>query len=310
MTARHAPAILNWAGSKARVAKFLCRLNLPEVGTYYEPFLGSGAAYLALASAGLITSSALSDLNTRLVNVFRSVQANPDDVVCGLRLHALLDSDVHFSAVLGRLNAQTTHDVVDGQLASDTIYLLTRSFHSIWYETLDGAISMSRRTQSKPFRPRLQDVVRTSALLRHAAVDRMDFRRALTQVEAGDLVFLDPPYLYGEDRSDQHAYNADRFTASDLRDLITETRRLADCGVHLIFCWGERADALLPDGHWIQIGRDHIWLSDSLVRAVLPPIPISTEDRSSQLAWRATGVIPTLGSDANRRTHRSANLLK
>jgi hypothetical protein len=55
MTIRRAPAILNWAGSKALVAKFLSELDLPQVPTYHEPFLGSGAAYLALASAGVIS---------------------------------------------------------------------------------------------------------------------------------------------------------------------------------------------------------------------------------------------------------------
>jgi DNA adenine methylase len=50
MTNRRASAILNWAGSKACVAKVLAQLDPPRFKTYYEPFLGSGAVFRGLAS--------------------------------------------------------------------------------------------------------------------------------------------------------------------------------------------------------------------------------------------------------------------
>lgn len=265
MTSRRAPAIINWAGSKARVAKVLCELDLPKIGTYHEPFLGSGATFLGLASAGLISRSLLSDVNPWLVNVFRAAHAQPHDVVAGLRMHALLDSDVHFSAVLGRLNSRPIEGAIDSQVASDTIYLLSQSFHSSWYETRDGQISMSRRRGAGAFLARHQDVMRASVLLQDATVDCGDFRIALGRVSAGDLVFLDPPYLYGEDEVDQQSYNANRFGKSDVQFLSTEMWRMVELGAHVICCWGERADSLVPNcGSWTEIGRDYVWLSEGL----------------------------------------------
>jgi len=272
VTTRRAPAIFNWAGSKSRVGKVLCDLDLPPFGTYHEPFLGSGAAFLSLASAGLISKSLLSDINPHLVNVFRAVQVHPNDVVSGLRLHALLDSDVHFSAVLGRLNSRPVGGSVDSQVASDTIYLLSQSFHSAWYETLDGQVSMSRRRDAAPFRARHEDVVRAAALLEAATVSRSDFRTALNSVCPGDLVFMDPPYLYGTDRSDQQAYNAERFTVEELRALSVEMRRLVGIGALVVFCWGERVEAMVPaDGTWLAVGRDHVWLSEGLPAEGMSP---------------------------------------
>ena len=265
MMSRRAPALFNWAGSKARVAKALCGLDLPMFGTYHEPFLGSGAAFLGFASAGLISKSLLSDVNHRLVNVFRATQDQPHDVVAGLRMHALLDSDVHFSAVLGRLNSRPAEDVVDCQVAADTIYLLAQSFHSTWYETRDSQVSMSRRKGAEAFRARHQDVVRAAALLQEATVQCGDFRCTFDRVVAGDLVFLDPPYLYGDDQVDQQSYNVDRFGVGDVEFLAGEMRRVVDLGAHVIFCWGERADALVPDsGSWTEIGRDYVWLSEGI----------------------------------------------
>jgi DNA adenine methylase len=265
MTNRRAPAILNWAGSKVRVARLLCELNLPQFESYHEPFLGSGAAFLGLSSACRISKSFLSDVNPWLVNVFRAVQMIPNDVMSGLRLHTLLDSDVHFSAVLGRLNARAPGDLADSQSAADTIYLLSQSFHSIWYEARDGRVSMSRRLDAGPFRARLQDIVRAAALLQNATLSCSDFRSALGAVETDDLVFLDPPYLYAEEKADQQAYNAERFTTADLQDLLAEVRRLVDAGAHVILCWGERIAPLMhAEGVWINVGRDCVWLSGGL----------------------------------------------
>lgn len=272
MTSRRAPAILNWAGSKTRVAKALCELDFPTFDTYHEPFLGSGAAFLGLASGGLISKSLLSDANRRLVNVFRAVQAAPNDVVSGLRMHALLDSDVHFSAVLGRLNARPIEGSVDGQAASDTIYLLSQSFHSTWYETRDGQVSMSRRRDARPFRARHQDVVRAAALLQDTTVSHADFRTALTAVGPGDLVFLDPPYLHGSDQSDRQCYNTDRFAVEELRALSASMQRLIGIGAHVIFCWGERAAMVVPsEGAWLEVGRDCVWLSEGLAGSLQQP---------------------------------------
>jgi len=188
-------------------------------------------------------------------------------------MHTLLDSDVHFAAVLGRLNSRSEEVSVDCQMASDAIYLLSQSFHSAWYETLDGQVSMFRRRDAPTFRARYEDVVRATALLQGATISQCCFRNALLMVRPGDLVFLDPPYLYGPDRSDQQAYTAERFTTEDLRVLAAEMRRLVSAGASVIFCWGERAEAIVPrDGSWRAVGRDYVWFSKQLSAALVPAI--------------------------------------
>jgi len=225
--------------------------------------LGSGAAYLAFANAGLISTGVLSDLNSHLVNVFQAVQSQSSEVIAGLRMHALLDSDVHFSSVLGRLNTQRLASDPNGQCASDVIYLLSQSFHSGWYETLDGQIYMFRRQNGKPFKPNYQDVVRAATLLEGASVGCRDFRKALQDVDPGDLVFLDPPYLYGNEQLDQQAYNSKRFNADDFSDLTGIMRDLVDRGAQVVFCWGEYAKDAVPNtGLWFECGRDFCWMSN------------------------------------------------
>lgn len=262
MKDRRPPSVINWAGSKGRIARVLCDLDFGRFKAYHEPFLGSGAAYLAFANADLVSGGFLSDLNPHLVNVFRAVQSQTREVVAGLRMHALLDSDVHFSSILGRLNELTHESGADKQCAADVIYLLSQSFHSGWYETLEGQIYMSRRQNGSSFKPFYQDIARAGALLEGAKIECRDFRDALVDVAHGDLVFIDPPYLYGNDQRDQQAYNSKRFHAGDFADLKSWMRRLVDLGAQVVFCWGERVDAAVPNvGRWFECGRDFCWIS-------------------------------------------------
>jgi site-specific DNA-adenine methylase len=105
-------------------------------------------------------------------------------------------------------------------------------------------------------------MVRAAVFLEDATILRRDFREALLEVAPGDFVFLDPPYLYGDDQRDQQAYNAQRFNSRDLLDLSNEVRRLVDMGAQVVLCWGERFESLVPrTGNWIQCGRDYCWTS-------------------------------------------------
>lgn len=268
-----APAILNWAGSKGRVARHLCRLDLPCFDTYHEPFLGSGAVFLALAAAGRVARARLSDLNPSIVNLFMAVRSQPQDVISGLRLHALLDSDVHFAAALARLNgwraSARARTPPEPEAAADTVYLLSRAFHSAWHEARDSHVTMTRRHGTRPFRARLRDVAQASVLLQGAEVAQVDFRVALEGVAPGDLVFLDPPYLEQGTHSDPQAYNAERFTRTELAALSKRVARLVDEGSHVVFCWGGRNPSLVPPGGaWFTMGRDAVWLSAGIARRV------------------------------------------
>ena len=42
-------------------------------------------------------------------------------------------------------------------------------------------------------------------------------------------------------------------------------------GAHVIFCWGERLDAVMPKhGFWTMIVRDHVRISEGLAHRLDP----------------------------------------
>ena len=264
--AERVPPLLNWAGSKVAVARTLIELGLPTFERYHEPFLGSGAAALAFSAAGKIAKPHLSDLNPRIINLFKSVQAKPNEVIAALKLHALLDSNVHFAATLGRINASIHTEHADPALGADVIYLLAQAFHSSWYEAMDGVISLSRRNSDRPFKPRLQSIATASRLLSNASIERLDFREAWRNVAPSDLVFVDPPYLGDADTRDPRSYNANRFSRTDFKELVRLTQDADLNGVGVILCWSQEKPSELKGGRWSTIGRDAVWLSQSIIK--------------------------------------------
>ena len=76
-----AKPILKWAGGKTQMLNDL----LPKVpscyGRYIEPFFGGGALFFALQPENAI----IADSNPELINMYRQVANNVDDVISYLK---------------------------------------------------------------------------------------------------------------------------------------------------------------------------------------------------------------------------------
>lgn len=72
---------LKWAGGKRRILKHIRPLVPAEIDTYYEPFLGGGAVFFALAAERRFRRARISDVNQELVTTYRSIQRAPLDVL-------------------------------------------------------------------------------------------------------------------------------------------------------------------------------------------------------------------------------------
>src|SRR5690606_37527408 len=77
--------VLKWAGGKRRLAPEILA-SLPErIDTYYEPFLGGGAVFFALAGAGRFRRAVVSDRNADLGRVYCAIRDDVDGVIRALQ---------------------------------------------------------------------------------------------------------------------------------------------------------------------------------------------------------------------------------
>lgn len=77
-----AKPILKWAGGKTQMLNDLLPKVPSSYGRYIEPFFGGGALFFALQPENAI----IADSNPELVNMYRQVANNLDDVIDYLKI--------------------------------------------------------------------------------------------------------------------------------------------------------------------------------------------------------------------------------
>src|SRR6266496_320420 len=76
---------IKWAGGKSQLLPDMSRQFPPkqQIGRYFEPFLGGAAVFFYLQHP----KSLLSDSNKDLVELYRVVQQNVEELIKALKIH-------------------------------------------------------------------------------------------------------------------------------------------------------------------------------------------------------------------------------
>jgi DNA adenine methylase len=180
---------LRWAGGKRWLAKRLGSLigqRLSKGGTYFEPFLGSGAMYFSHGSCPAV----LSDLNCELINAFVQVARHPNElrirlgeIRSGPRKYAEV-RDASPSSAIGR--------------AVRFLYLNRNCFAGIYRENLSGHFNVpyggGDRTHAGLVRSNALE--RASRILGRTGIELIcsDFEPIIDRARKGDVVYCDPTY--------------------------------------------------------------------------------------------------------------------
>lgn len=213
-----------WAGGKGRLLKRLLPYVPESFGDYYEPFVGGGAMFFALADR-MAGRSYLFDLNEVLVTVWQCAKHSPDELCEQLELYKAKDSESFYYSQRG----VPPKDPIEQ--AAWFIYLNQTSWNGLWRVNKHGQFNVPwGKREFKGMDPeRLRNVSRALA---RATVDVKDFRESLTLPRAGDFVYLDPPYLPISDTSKFYLYTEKRFRRPDLETLAELCHDLSDRGVN------------------------------------------------------------------------------
>lgn len=214
--------LLKWPGGKRRLLRHIQPLLPAEFGRYYEPFAGSAALFFRLGPPRGI----LSDTNGELINCYMQVRDNPSAVSDALSELPSSEEDYY------RIRALQPHDEVER--AARFIYLATLSFNGIYRTNGEGRFNVPYG-----FRPHLHPkaagvIQHTSEALAGTELRAGDFEAALEDAEAGDLIYLDPPYTVAHGHNGFLRYNARIFSWADQHRLANLATDLANRGCQVI----------------------------------------------------------------------------
>ena len=202
--------LLKWIGNKQKSSTEIISYFPNKFGTYFEPFLGSGAVLATLSKEGSVGSDSFEPL----IEIFTTLQSNPDLLIKWY-------SERWVSVKNG--NKKEEYEKIKSSYNSNPnpadLLFISRSCYGgvVRFRNNDGYIS----TPVGIHNPILPESFSRRVLEWHNRVKNtrflnLDYEEAMCMAKPGDLIYCDPPYSY----SQAILYGAQRFSLENLLDLI------------------------------------------------------------------------------------------
>lgn len=175
--------------------------------------------------------SYISDSNGRLMTTYSAVRDDLDEVLRTLVLYQIAHDkrgkDFYYEA-----RDQIPSD--PSKLAAWMIFMNKTCFNGLYRVNKAGGFNVPHGKYEDPRILDTELLTNCSAALASCFVMHGDFREILKECEAGDFVYLDPPYIPLSKTSAFVSYTPNKFGAQDQEDLAEAAKELDARGVFVI----------------------------------------------------------------------------
>lgn len=227
--------VMKWAGGKRQILSQLKELMPPELlegHTFYEPFVGGGSVFIALAHDRTV----INDCNAELINVYEQIKAEPEQLIALLKEHESLHCKEHYYSVR-EWDRQLNYSSLSGvERAARTVYLNRTCFNGLYRVNSKGYFNVPIGSYVSPQIVREKQIREVSNYLNNndVVIRCGDFESAVTEAQAGDIVYFDPPYDYDDTTNGFVNYTAEQFPREALERLGALCDSLVNKGCHVI----------------------------------------------------------------------------
>ena len=228
--------IIKWSGGKTWAIEYVKNLITPEMletGTYFEPFCGGASLAFALQPKNLV----LSDLNAELINTYRVIRDEPDELIGSLAWRQLSHSPTYFYDVRAMDRCPDFKTFNPVSRASRFIYLNKTCFNGLYRVNSKGYFNtpIGRSSSGTPIDIVQADKIRELSAYFNDKRNSIDFvcdtySNVTSTAKPGDIIVLDPPYT----QTNHTSYQKEGFTWDDTKRLKMECDRLSSIGCHVI----------------------------------------------------------------------------
>lgn len=225
---KQAHPFCKWAGGKtALLPEILPRLPA-KINTYYEPFVGGGAVFFALAAEKRFKRAVLGDANEELIGTYAAIKEEVEAVIRNLQRSAEEHSKGYYYAV--RASAPR-HPAAR---AARMIYLNRTCFNGLYRVNKSGGFNVPFGDYENPTICDEENLRAVSSVLQDVPFLPGDFVRSTMRAKRGDAVYFDPPYVPASDTASFTAYTKGGFGPAEQERLRDVVLRLSKSGVHVL----------------------------------------------------------------------------
>lgn len=207
--------LLKWIGNKQKFADEIISYLPSDFGTYFEPFLGSGAVLAHLAPRRAVAG----DIFRPLIEIWKQLHDDTDELIRWYESrHSLIET-------MGKVEAyeKVKADYNTQPNGADLLFLSRVCYGGVVrFRKADGYMS----TPCGPHRPMPPKNFAERARIWAARTKSVefvhgDFEETMSRAKAGDVCYLDPPYA----DSQTIIYGAQAFSLPRLFSVIDECKR-------------------------------------------------------------------------------------
>lgn len=226
------PFVTWWGGKRQLLERLESRM--PETyNRYYEPFIGGGALLLDVQPENAV----INDANGQLLNVYRQLKENPEAVIAAVNA---LDSEScdkeRYLLVRKHYNTKIQAQELDVECAALMIWINKHCFNGLYRVNSKGLFNAAYGNRFDGVSINEDNLRNIGAYLQEHRIEirEGDFEKACEDVQAGDFVYFDSPYVPVSETANFTEYTKDGFTFEDHKRLAALFRRLDSLGAKLL----------------------------------------------------------------------------
>lgn len=223
-------AFVKWAGGKARISDRVLSKIPSKINNYYEPFLGGGAIFFDLYKRESIQKATLGDQNPELMNAYRVVRDNVEDLIKCLKKPKYEYKRKSYLTI----REQNPLKLSAIERAARFIYLNHTCFNGLFRVNRSGQFNVPFGDYKNPVICDELNLLSVSEALKNIRLLEENFSWVLELAKSGDVVYFDPPYIPLSKTSKFDSYTQNGFGLDKHEELANVFKELSKQKVRVI----------------------------------------------------------------------------
>ena len=218
---------IQWVGGKREMISQYQEFIPKKFKNYYEPFLGGGAMFFYLQTEKAI----LSDNNKELIKAYEGVRDNPEEVIKLLKeLRSKHSGELYTKIRNLDREINIFESLNTAEIAARMVYLNQTCFNGLYRVNQKSQFNVPIGSSLNRLICDENTIRSVSKVLKKITIQESDFETSVRKAQAGDFIYLDPPYYPISINSDFTRYTKEKFYQEDQVRLKKEIDRLSKIG--------------------------------------------------------------------------------
>lgn len=224
--------LLKWVGGKRQLLSDIIPMIDNKCSTYVEPFIGGGAVLFSLQPKKAI----INDYNHELINVYKVVRDNLDELLELLYIHQANNSSEYYYEVRAWDRGECLKEMSNIEKAARIIYLNKTCYNGLYRVNSAGQFNSPYGRYKKPNIVNEAVLKAVSNYFKNNDIDirNGDYRDTLINLDKRSFVYLDPPYMPISSSSSFTGYTEGGFGYNRQVELKEECDKLTRQGIRFV----------------------------------------------------------------------------